>query len=474
MASILRGCCGSLLALGALVVTGCGESFTATTGGEGGGGRGGDATTTTTTGNGGQGGDGGGSTTSTSSSTSVTGCADGDPRECYDGPEGTKNVGKCAAGTQICDGGEWGPCEGQIFPDDVEICDANSVDENCNGSAQEGCACVSGTQEPCYGGPAGTVGKGVCAAGTVTCTEGKWGECKDQTLPSPEVCDAKDNDCNLKKDDVPGVTTDCTTGLPGVCAAGTRLCVAGSSDLVCVGKQESSGEICDGLDNNCNNVLDDIEQEECSMTISGTGETCQGVFKCSGSAGNTAVCSQIGYFFDNFSDGTTWTKGNEWEIGAASNAVVLPGQGNPDPTDDHTPMNNDKKLAGVKIGGTAGQIIHGPYYLTSKPIDTSSAPTLYLSYWRWLNTGHDDETPHFVEVATNGDNWTPIWSNSDGAIYDSAWKLVTHDVSSYASPTFRVRFGFSVAQILQISSISSWNIDDVALSSCPPPDAASP
>ena len=465
MASVLRGFRGSFLALGTLLIgTGCGESFTATTSGDGGGGRGGDATTTT-----GNGGDGGGGGT-TGTTTSTTACSDGDTQECYEGPDGTKNVGKCKAGKQTCKDGVLGPCEDQVFPDAAEVCDADSLDENCNGSAQEGCACVSGSEEPCYGGPAGTVGKGVCAAGTMKCTDGTWGECEGQKLPSTEICDGKDNDCNLKQDDVPGVMNECTTALPGICAPGTKLCTQGSPDLVCVPNQEPADEICDGLDNDCNNAPDDIEPAQCSIAI--PGGTCKGVMKCAGSAGNTAMCTSIGYFFDNFSDGAGWTKGNEWEIGPAPATAAVPGQGNPDPIDDHTPMNNDDRLAGVKIGGNAGQLIHTPYYLTSKVIDTGGASTLYLTYWRFLNTGPHSETPHFVEVSTDEDNWVQIWSNEAAPIYDAEWVPVVHNVSSFASPTFRVRFGFSVSQIISIASISSWNIDDVALSSCPPPNAS--
>lgn len=50
---------------------------------------------------------------------------------CYDGPEDTKGVGICEAGTRVCDpSGTWGTCEGQVLPgtEDASI----PGDENCD------------------------------------------------------------------------------------------------------------------------------------------------------------------------------------------------------------------------------------------------------------------------------------------------------------------------------------------------------
>jgi len=66
----------------------------------------------------------------------VTACTPGEQRSCYDGPAGTAGVGTCTAGTQTCtNDGLWGACEGQVLPGS-EIC-GNSLDDNCNGTADE-------------------------------------------------------------------------------------------------------------------------------------------------------------------------------------------------------------------------------------------------------------------------------------------------------------------------------------------------
>lgn len=59
------------------------------------------------------------------------------------------------------------------------------------------CRCQPGTTEPCYTGPVGTQGRGVCKTGTRTCTSrGDWGVCRKETLPYPEKQDGLDNDCD--------------------------------------------------------------------------------------------------------------------------------------------------------------------------------------------------------------------------------------------------------------------------------------
>jgi hypothetical protein len=59
-------------------------------------------------------------------------CTPGATQACYEGPEGTEDVGVCAGGVQTClgHGRGFGPCEGQVLPT-PEQCDA-PADENCD------------------------------------------------------------------------------------------------------------------------------------------------------------------------------------------------------------------------------------------------------------------------------------------------------------------------------------------------------
>ncbi len=125
-------------------------------------------------------------------------CPPGATRECYTGDHGV-GVGLCHRGTETCvvgpGGSTWSGCEGDVVPS-TELCDG-SEDEDCDGLIDEGCDCTEGETRPCYGGPAGTEGVGVCHGGTQTCTSGSWGACVGAVLPGVESCSGRlDEDCD--------------------------------------------------------------------------------------------------------------------------------------------------------------------------------------------------------------------------------------------------------------------------------------
>lgn len=58
-------------------------------------------------------------------------------------------------------------------------------------------SCHKGALRVCYTGPNGTQGRGECKAGVQQCTDQQtWGECASEQLPTIELCDNKDNDCD--------------------------------------------------------------------------------------------------------------------------------------------------------------------------------------------------------------------------------------------------------------------------------------
>ena len=213
---------------------------------------------------------------------------------------------------------------GATNPAADEVCDApmdgNPVDENCSGSANEGCRCNNGMiQSQCANA------FGICAMGMQECINGEWGICS--ITPQPEICDGLDNNCNRQVDEGvmvtfyrdadgdghgtrdetmmacdgaregwvrfpfgdcddsdaainPGVAEQCdpmmvdedcdgtanemcscTEGSErpcpdmGICAIGTQTCLSTGQWGPC--SVQPLPESCDGLDNNCNGVVDE-------------------------------------------------------------------------------------------------------------------------------------------------------------------------------------------------------------------------
>tara|TARA_B100000609_G_scaffold199397_1_gene202647 strand:+ start:13123 stop:15405 length:2283 start_codon:yes stop_codon:yes gene_type:complete len=182
---------------------------------------------------------------------------------CYSGVDGTQGKGVCKVGEQVCQAGQWGSCVGEVIPKDEEC---NGVDDDCDGRVDNQKDSPTPLFVSCYSGPAGTDGKGDCVAGKKTCRAGKWGSCEGEVVPKTETCNALDDDCDGKVDNVSGkdekLFKKCYGGQTkfagiGECVHGKNLCEQGQW-TACLDYGEPKTEICDGKDNDCDGNVDNL------------------------------------------------------------------------------------------------------------------------------------------------------------------------------------------------------------------------
>ena len=141
--------------------------------------------------------------------------------------------------------------------------------------------CHPSATEPCYEGPEGTAGRGICAEGTRRCDEqGYWLSCEEQSLPAKrELCNGQDDDCNGTVDDgFQREGTKCWNGQGECRSEGTYRCSADLTASECNAPViEPRAEICDGKDNDCDGQTDEDD-------TAGTGAQC--------STGQKGICSE--------------------------------------------------------------------------------------------------------------------------------------------------------------------------------------
>ncbi len=187
--------------------------------------------------------------------------------------------------------------ESGINPGVGEACDAAMVDENCDDiiNPPSLCACTPGDE------PRPCEREGVCAMGNEMCLGGMWGECSIR--PMAETCDGLDNDCNGVVDDgflcSDDETRDCV-----VCGqAGVQTCRPGCAGF---GACEAT-ELCNDCDDDSDGAID--EDFDCRVgTTSACTNTCgnAGTALCGGActAGACTAAESCDYCDDD-ADGTT-------------------------------------------------------------------------------------------------------------------------------------------------------------------------
>jgi hypothetical protein len=173
--------------------------------------------------------------------------------------------------------------DASIRPGAYEYCDG--VDNDCDGQTDEGCP-------PCRDGDTQMCGSdvGECSAGTQICQAGRWTPCSGRG-PSLERCDGLDNDCDGLIDEVcpceTGATLPCGAEV-GVCRPGTQSC-ENNRWTGCLQGELPREERCNGLDDDCDGLTD--EGFNLGVACQGVGQCGTGAIECA--ADLDVVCSSM-------------------------------------------------------------------------------------------------------------------------------------------------------------------------------------
>jgi hypothetical protein len=149
------------------------------------------------------------------------------------------DTGECTAGIQTCIEGIYQITQTEILPS-AEICD--SLDNDCNVAIDDDIDLIITGSDA-----------GECRTEIQACVGGTFQITQTEIPPSVEICDSRDNDCNVTIDD--NIDLIISGSNTGECRTEVQACVGGTFQVTQT-EIPPSTEICDGFDNDCNTIVD--------------------------------------------------------------------------------------------------------------------------------------------------------------------------------------------------------------------------
>jgi hypothetical protein len=205
---------------------------------------------------------------------------DGETDEGFDCrvPETTSCTTSCSsAGTRTCLATcLWGPCE----PPD-ETC--NGADDDCDGARDNGFGCVLGATTSCTSA-CGSTGSRACEAGCA------WGDCE----PPDEICNGADDDCDGSADEGFACVAGSSGTCPTACGStGTRQCLGNCTWDLCQTPAESCNGQDDDCDGACDDGFTCCAGQPTACSLLGyVGGTAICLTNCA--AWDTSGCTNCG------------------------------------------------------------------------------------------------------------------------------------------------------------------------------------